>query len=272
MLGQHARDVVFQAAAGDVRHSEEQVALDGREQGLDVNFRRGQQGGADGLRRVPGRGVGVRETRALDDFAHERVAVGVRAVASKTEQDLAFFHLGGEGQDFAALLESAGRGARGVELFALVHAGHFGGFAAYERAAGIDAAAGDTLDESHGVGHRELRAGVVVHESEGFGALDDEVVDVHGDEVDADCTEVVDGKGDFQLGADAVDGLDEGRGLGVAGCFEVEGAAEAADVCVCAGAAGGFDGCFDGLDELVAGVDGDAGVGVGHSCDGLGAV
>ena len=53
----------------------------------------------------------------------------------------------------------------------------------------------------------ELGAGVVVHESEGLGALDDKVVDVHGNEINADCAEVVDREGDLELGSHTIDGL-----------------------------------------------------------------
>ena len=63
----------------------------------------------------------------------------------------------------------------------------------------------------------EGAAAVAVEEEEGVGALDDEVVDVHGDEVDADGVVFVHGVCDFELGADAIDGADEGWGGGVAG-------------------------------------------------------
>ena len=57
----------------------------------------------------------------------------------------------------------------------------------------------------------ELAGGEVVEEEQRLGALHDDVVDAHGDEVDAD--RVVDAglDGDLDLGADAVIGRDQDR-------------------------------------------------------------
>ena len=60
-----------------------------------------------------------------------------------------------------------------------------------------------------------MAAGVAVQEEEGLGALDDEVVDVHGDKVDANCVVDAHGVGDLELGADAVNGTDQRRREGV---------------------------------------------------------
>ena len=55
----------------------------------------------------------------------------------------------------------------------------------------------------------ELAGGEIVEEEQRLGALHDEVVDAHGDEIDAD--RVVDAglDGDLELGADAVVGGDQ---------------------------------------------------------------
>jgi hypothetical protein len=104
----------------------------------------------------------------------------------------------------------------------------------------------------------ELAGGEIVEEEQRLGALHDEVVDAHGDEVDAD--RVVDAgvDGDLQLGADAVIGRDQDR-VGEAGGLEVEQAAEAADLAIGAGPAGGAHQRLDLLDHQVAGIDVDAG-------------
>ena len=82
------------------------------------------------------------------------------------------------------------------------------------------------VDAASGV---ELAGGEIVEEEQRLGALHDEVVDAHRDEVDAD--RVVDAglDRDLHLGADAVVGGDQDR-VREAGGLEVEQAAEAADL------------------------------------------
>ena len=185
------------------------------------------------------------------------------AVGAETEEDVAFNHGGLLGQHIF-LGDGADGTAGGIVVFALVHAGHFGGFATNEGAAGLTAAFGNTFNKGSGVGEVELAAAVVVEEHERGGALDDEVVDVHGDQVDADGVVLLDGLGDGELGADAVDGAHEDGGVGVSGGGEVQFTAEAADLGIRAGAGGAGDGLLDLFHEVVAGLDGDAGLGVGH--------
>ncbi len=59
--------------------------------------------------------------------------------------------------------------------------------------------------------HVELAAGEIVEEEQRLGALHDEVVDAHGDEVDADRGVLAGIDGDLELGADAVGGRDQHR-------------------------------------------------------------
>ena len=104
----------------------------------------------------------------------------------------------------------------------------------------------------------ELAGGEIVEEEQRLGALDDDVVDAHRDEIDAD--RVVDAglDGDLHLGADAVIGGDEDRVLET-GRLEIEQAAEAADLRVGAGPPGGAHEGLDRVHHGVAGVDVDAG-------------
>ena len=57
----------------------------------------------------------------------------------------------------------------------------------------------------------ELAAGKIIEKEQRLGALDDEIVDAHGDEVDADRVVNAGLDGDLDLGADAVIGGDEDR-------------------------------------------------------------
>lgn len=267
MVRQHARHVLQQATTSDVSETTD-VAHNGQEF-LDVDLGRGEEGLSDGLGGIPGRGGGVFQTGGSNDAADEREAVGVDAVGAETEKDVAFNHGGLLGKHFF-LGDGADGTACGVVVFALVHAGHFGGFTTNEGAAGLSAAFGDTLDKGGGVGEVELAAAVVVEEHEWSGALDDEVVDVHGDKVNAYGVVLLDGLGDGKLGADAVNGADENGGVGVAGGGEVEFTAEATDLGIGAGAGGACDGLLDLFDKVVTGLDGDAGLSVGHGGLGVG--
>ena len=78
-------------------------------------------------------------------------------------------------------------GEAGEVVFAgRVHAGHLGGLAADQRAAGLFAARGDALDHVGGGVDVELAAGEVVEEEQRLGALHQDVVDAHRHQVDAD--------------------------------------------------------------------------------------
>ena len=144
-----------------------------------------------------------------------------------------------------------------------VHAGHLGGLAADQRAAGLAAALGDALDDRGAGLGIELAAGEVVEEEQRLGALHDEVVDAHRDEIDADGVVQSGFDRDLELGADAVGAGDQHRIL-EAGALEVEQPAEAADFGVRAGARGRAHQRLDQVDQPVAGVDIDARVRVGE--------
>lgn len=152
-----------------------------------------------------------------------------------------------------ALVHGAYGGADGVVFLACEQAGHFGRFATDERAACSATAFGYAFDELPRDVDVEFAAAVAVEEEEGVGALYDKVVHVHGDEVDADSVVDVHGVGDFEFGADAVDGADQDGWRCEAGGGEVEEAAETADGGVGAGAGSGADRCFYLVDEGVAG-------------------
>ena len=138
-------------------------------------------------------------------------------------------------QDLAALDGADGKAGK-VVVARLVHARHLGRLAADQRAAGLPAAVGDAGDDRPRGLHVELAAGEIVEEEQRLGALDDEVVDAHGDEIDADRGVPAGVDGDLELGADAVVGGDQDR-IAEAGALEVEQAAEAAEIGVRAGPA-----------------------------------
>ncbi len=137
------------------------------------------------------------------------------------------------GRDAAAVddgvaLDRAHGEARQIVVAARIHAGHLGGLAADQRAARLAAALGDAGDDGAPRLDVEPAGGEIVEEEQGLGALDDQIVDAHGDEVDADGIVAVEGDGDLELGADAVGGRDQ-DGIAIAGRLQVEQGAETAE-------------------------------------------
>ncbi len=116
-------------------------------------------------------------------------------------------------QDLAAL-DGADREAREIIVLGLVHAGHLGRLAADQRAAGLPATRGDAADDAAGTLDVELAGREIIEKEQRLCALHDEIVDAHGDEVDADRVVQPGVDGDLQLGADAVVGGDQDRDRG----------------------------------------------------------
>ena len=143
------------------------------------------------------------------ELADQREAVRVQARRGEAENDVARpTSLRGRS---SLALDGADREAGEVEVAALIEPRHLGGLAADQGGAGDPAALGDAGDELDRVSRLELAGGEIVEEEQRLGALDDEIVDAHGDEVDADRVEDAGVDGDLQLGADAVGGGDQDR-------------------------------------------------------------
>src|SRR5690606_28857539 len=104
----------------------------------------------------------------------------------------------------------------------------------------------------------------IVEEQERLGALNNEIVDAHGDEIDADRVVLARLNGNLELGADAVIGGNENRVV-EARSLQVEQSAKAADFAVGAGAAGRAHERLDLFHQRIAGIDVDACIGVAKS-------
>ena len=116
-----------------------------------------------------------------------------------------------------------------VVVAGLIHAGHFRGLTADQRADALRGTGGNAFDHHRSDRRIELAAGEVVEEEQRLGPLHHEVVDRHGDEIDADRIVTRRFDRDFDLGADAVGRSDQDC-IGEAGSLEIEQAAEAADL------------------------------------------
>jgi hypothetical protein len=187
--------------------------------------------------------------------AHQREAVGVQAARRQAKDDISRYHVR-SGQK-AVPLDSADRETRQIDVARRVVAGHFGRLPADQGAARFAAAVGDALQCGQRATPIQPAGGIIVEEEQGFGALADQVVDAHGDEVDAGGVQAPGLGQEAQLGADAVRGRDEQR-VAQTRAGEVEDRAEAADAALCAGPSRGAHERSDGTRQRVAGVDVDA--------------
>ena len=114
----------------------------------------------------------------------------------------------------------------------------------------------------------ELPAGEVVEEEQRLGTLDQDVVDAHRDQIDADRVVPVERERQHELGADAVGPGDEHR---IAEALaDLDQSAEAADAGQHLGAQRTLGERLDPLDQRVAGGDVDAGIAIGQTGAGVG--
>ncbi len=139
-----------------------------------------------------------------------------------------------------------------------IEAGHFGRFAADQRATAFPAGARNTFDDRRGIVHVQLGARVVIEKEQRFRALHHDVVDAHRHQVLADAAERSRVDGDFKLRADAVCGGHQHR-IGETGSLQIEQSAETAQIRIRAGAPRRLRSGCDSVDEFLAGVDVDTG-------------
>jgi hypothetical protein len=128
----------------------------------------------------------------------------------------------------------------------------------------LQAALGDAGDDCRALFRVELAGGEVVEKEQRLRALDDEVVDAHGDEIDADGIVDAGFDRDLQLGPHAVIGGDQHR-IGKARRLQVEQAAKAADLAIRTRPPRRPHQRLDAVDHLVAGIDVNARLGVGEA-------
>ena len=257
-FAQHARNVLDETATRNVRHALHGDGFHQLEQRLHVDARGRHQG--VGERAAVEVGGEVRLC-ALDDLAHEREAVRVDAARGETQHHVARGDRAAV--DDLALFDRAHRETGQVVFAVGVHARHFGRFTADQRAARQLAALCDAL---HDRGRRidvQLAAGEVVEEEQRLGALHENVVHAHRDEILADRVVFVQMKRETQLGAHAVGARDEYGLLVLLRHFEER--AESADAAHHAFAQGLLRKRLDAIDERVARDHVDASVGVGEA-------
>ena len=181
----------------------------------------------------------------------------MRTAGADTDDDIA---LGNRAAiEHLAALDGAHGEARKVVLAGCVHVRHLRSFATDQGSAGLHAALGDT--RNHGAGDIvvQLAAGEIVEEKQGLSALDEHIVDAHGDEIDTN--RVMDAKvlGQHELGADAIR-TGYQHWLLIAPRRQRKQATKPTETGKHLGASSAFHERLDALNEFVPRVDVDAGV------------
>jgi hypothetical protein len=166
-------------------------------------------------------------------------------------------------QEFAAL-GRADREAREVAIGAGVKTWHLGGFTADQCRPRLDAALHYALDDLHPSRGVELPCRIIIEKKKRFSTLHDKVVHAHRDEIDPDRAVNAGLDRDSQLVSDPVIGGDENR-IGKTRRLEIENSAEAADFGIRAGPPCCAHERLDLFDHGIAGIDIDAGPGIGEA-------
>ena len=126
----------------------------------------------------------------------------MHAGGGEREDRIAGFEIGAR-QKLGALHGTYGESSE-VIIAGGIEAWHLGGLAADQRASGLAAAFRNPGDDTLGNTDIELAGSEIVEKEERLGALHHEIVDVHGDEIDADPVMRPGLDGELELGADAI--------------------------------------------------------------------
>ena len=203
-----------------------------------------------------------RQRHAVDleqHLAGQRVAVGVQAGRAHGDHDVAGADPVGPEHLVGLDHTDAGRGQ--VVVAVRHHAGVLRRLATEQRATGLDAAFGDAADEFGDTLRDDSPDGDVVLQEQRLGTADDEVVDDHRDQVEADGVVLVECLSDGELGAHTVRGRREQRLLVVT--LEREQTRESAETTENLGTAGPLGQGSEEFHRPIA-------CGDVHSCGGVG--
>src|SRR5262245_13862736 len=257
-FGQHARDVVGEPAARDVREpvhvergreTKDRLHVDARRRHQEVDEAR-----VADARRVAGSGLS-------EQAPDQRVTV--RVGPRRGEPDHGVAGARARAVDDAVALYDADAESGEVVVAFRIHARHLRGLASNECAAGERAAFGDAGDHAFRDIDGQPAGRVVIEEEQRLRALHDDVVRAHGDEVLSYAVVQAGVDREPELGADAVGARDQHRALPAA-LGNLDHRAEAADAREDFGTLRACDARLDALDEFLAGIDVDAGIPVGQ--------
>ena len=210
-VGQHARQILGDAAAGDVRHPLDESRVEQRPHRAQVRPMRREQRLADASSPSSGTNVVRREAADVEEHAaRQRIAVGVQTGRRQADQHIARHDASGH-RSMRLAIDDADDEAGDVVFAVGVEAGHLRGLAADQRAAVLAAAARDAGDDLLGDVGRQPAGRQVVEEEQRPRALHEDVVDAVVDEIGADRVVPAGHERDLQLRADAVRARHEHR-------------------------------------------------------------
>ena len=138
-----------------------------------------------------------------------------------------------------------------------VHVGHLGCFSTNQSAVGHFTALGNALNDGARGLHIEFAAGEIIQKIKGLGALDQNVIDTHGHQINAHIGMHIPLKGEFEFGPDTIGAAHQNRLVVAAGDFKH--GAKAANTGQDTFAHGFFGKRLDALDQVVSGLDVNAG-------------
>ncbi len=153
-----------------------------------------------------------------------------------------------------AAFGGADRKPRQIVVPIRVQPGHFGGFAADQRAPGNSASFGNAGDNAAGGFNLQFSGCEVIQKKQGLGALNHKIVHAHCHEIDANCVMAACGDGDFKLCAYAICGCNK-NGILESGGFRIEQRTESPERCGGSGPGRSTGERPDRLDQSGAGVD-----------------
>ena len=258
--GQHARQILGDAAAGNVRQRGNALRVDQLLQRRPVALVRAHQLVAhfvlDLVDVVFGRVVGHFEQQ----LAGQRVSVGVQAVRSQAENDVADLHI--LAGDNPVAFHHAHDKSRQIVLAIGIEAGHLGRLAADQGAAVVLAGVGDAFHHFLGDRRLQLSRRQIVHKEQRRGALHGDVVDAVVHQVGAHGGMQAHLEGNLELRPHPIHARDQHR-IHVLGFVHREQAAKAANFAEHAAGKGLVRQILDALLGAVGAVDIHTGVGVG---------
>ena len=252
-IRQHARNILGQAAAGDVRHALHQSRMRRHqgEQGLHVDARGCQQIECQLL-------VAWRmkiNAGSLDDFSNQRISIRMRATGRESEYDISRRNAVA-GDDIFFFDQPDGEAGEVVFAFR-IHRGHLGGFATNQRAARQLTSVRDAFDDIGRNRDIEFAAGKIIQKKYRLGTLHQNIVHAHRNQILAYGIVFVQMECEFELGADAIGTRYHHRVLEFLRHFHQR--AKAADSAQHLRAHGALGEGLDVFDELIARVDIDTG-------------
>lgn len=261
VLGQNAGNILVKTTTGNVGQTENEILLNNRKKGLDVDSSRGQErlthSDASGS---PWRLVTVRQTRDLQDLSNKRKAIGVNARRSHAKYDIASSKLVEAGKNLGSL-NSTDAGTVAIVVITAVKTRHLSSLTANEGAARLDAALRDTGNKLSSGLAVELARSKIVEEEQGFSTLNNEIIDAHSNEIDADGIVNASGLSNDKLGANTIGGTDK-EGILVTSSLEVKDTTKTTNLGISTGSLGSANTGLDLLNKSVAFIDIDTSLGI----------